>query len=551
MVVQQGAKHALKLSEEQSRQYQALTVPALLAQQAEQYGDKAFLLFPEREEQVTYRQLAERCTQVAAQLQQWGLAPGDKVALLLPNVPEFLSWYWGTMSAGMVAGPINTLLKGPEIEYIAHHCNAKVLVTTPEYWGEVAPILNDLPQVQQVVLVADGEAPQDKAPAEYTLPEAMIERSVALHWYHSLLGSAVDPSSLKESPQPSPTSDAMIIYTSGTTGKPKGVCLTHQNLVMDAAYIKHWFGLSDATRMMCILPLFHVNGEVVTMMTPLLCGGSVVLNRKFSAQTFWEYLHTYEVQLFSTVPTILSILLAKQNRLPEHSCPQLQFGICGAAPLPVEVHKQFEETFGVPIYEGYGLSETTCYSTFNPPHPDQRKIGSIGVAVGNEVAIWDEHNQPVPTGEGGEIVARGLNVMNRYYQNPEATEKAFQGGWFHSGDWGKVDEDGFFYILDRVKDMIIRGGENIYPREIDEVLYEHPAIADAATIGIPDDKYGEEVKSYVVLKPGASATEEELLAYCKARLADFKCPKYVAFIPEIPKGPTGKLLRRALRELEQ
>lgn len=511
------------------------TVGALIQQQAAQYGSKPFLWFPEAEEIVSYDALSKRVAQTANLLKSLGVGHGDKVAILLPNIPSFLYFYWGAMALGAVAGPVNTLLKGPEIAYITDHCEAKVLVTTAEFFGEVDRILSDIPQVNHIITVAD--------PGGASCDVTRLSASSVIVYEDAV---AQQPATWPEA-RVSRDDEAMIIYTSGTTGKPKGVLLTHHNLIVDAHYIKTWFKMTDETRLMCILPLFHVNGEVVTMMTPLYTGASVVLNRKFSASTFWPNIERYQVNMFSTVPTILSILLA--NGQPTADKSTLQYIICGAAPLPVEVHKQFEATFNVPIYEGYGLSETTCYSTFNPPDVTRRKIGTIGMAVGNEVAIWDEQNQPVPPETPGEIVIRGENVMKGYFKNPEANEKAFAGGWFHSGDWGKMDQDGFFAILDRVKDMIIRGGENIYPREIDEVLYEHPAIEAAATIGIPDEKYGEEVKSYVVIKSGHTLTEDEVLAYCRDRMANFKCPKYIAFIDEIPKGPTGKLLRRALRDL--
>lgn len=510
-----------------------MTVRSLLEAQAGKYGEKTFLFFPEQNLELSYRHYDEMTARTANLLLSLGVQKGDKVAIMLPNIPEFLYFYWGCMKIGAVAGPINTLLKGPEVQYITHNCEAKVFVTTPEYLGEISRIRADLPQVQHYILVQD-------------IPEATGKLEGASLLEFEKVIDAHSPT-LKAIPI-DPDDEAMIIYTSGTTGKPKGVLLTHHNLLVDAQYISEWFKLTPDTRMMCILPLFHVNGEVVTMMTPLFIGGSVVLNRRFSASTFWEYIATYRVNLFSTVPTILSILLANPKPAQDISC--LEFGICGAAPLPVEVHKSFEAAFGVPIFEGYGLSETTCYSTFNPPDLSRRKIGSIGMAVGNQVAIWDEQCRPVAPGVEGEIVIRGENVMKGYFQLPEATEKAFQGGWFHSGDWGRMDEEGFFYILDRVKDMIIRGGENIYPREIDEVLYQHPKIEAAATIGVPDPKYGEEIKSFVVVKPGQVLSEEEVLLYCRERMADFKCPKSVAFIEEIPKGPTGKLLRKALRELE-
>ncbi len=312
---------------------------------------------------------------------------------------------------------------------------------------------------------------------------------------------------------------------------------------------------------MCILPLFHVNGEVVTTVSPLWSGGSVVMPERFTASRHWEWIAAHGVTWFSAVPTNLGILV---NRPAEESDPAryprsgLRFCICGAAPLPVEVQRAFERRFHLLVIEGYGLSETTCYSTFNPHPPADvrrfgeddgyRRLGSVGVAVGNDVAILDDADLEVPLGDAGEICIRGENVMVRYEKRPEETAAALANGWFHSGDIGHMDADGYVYITDRKKDIIIRGGENIMPREIDEVLYRHPAVRDAATIGAPDEKYGERVVSFVVLKEGVSASPDELAEHCRVHLADFKVPAEVHLIDEIPKGPSGKLLRRELRE---
>ena len=521
------------------------TVFNLIQSLCDMKPEDPFLIFPERSETITSQHLKQAVLQTAGLLSRLGVRHSSKVALLLPNIPEFVYFYWGAMSLGAVACPINTLLKGPEIEYITNHCEAVVFVTTPEFLPVIQEVVDQFEHVTQIILVPDlidGSVPSGNSCISKPILPFRLEQLL------QQFSQCEITETLPKNPVQT-TDDAMIIYTSGTTGKPKGVVLTHQNLITDAQYITEWFAFSSETRFMNILPLFHVNGEVVTLMTPLYCKGSVVLNRKFSASNFWPYIAQYQVNIFSTVPTILSVLL--NHPQPEVDISSLNFGICGAAPLPVEVHKQFEATFNIPIYEGYGLSETTCFSSFNPPDVHKRKIGSIGVAVGNEMAIWDEHNHPVPVQEGGEIVVRGKNVMKHYFKNPDATEKAFASGWFHTGDFGKQDEDGFFYILDRVKDMIIRGGENIYPREVDEVLYTHPAVSAAATIGVPNEKYGEVVKSYVVLHEGQVATASDLIDYCKARLANYKCPESVAFIAEIPKGPTGKLLRRALRDLEE
>ena len=518
----------------------ANTVGQLLAQQATIFGDKPFVLFPEDETRsLSYTQVHQGSLAMSDWLRTVGVEPGQFVALLLPNIPEFTLAYWGCMTAGAVANPINTMLLGAEMAYVINHTETTVLITTAEFLPTLAPVWQQLPHLKHVLLIEDVNSEAVSVPPNFQL-----------HYWKTISAETSCQASSNKPVQPNDA--AMIIYTSGTTGKPKGVLLSHQNLLYDAHFIRHWFDFDPSSVFLCILPLFHVNGEVVTLMTPLYSGASVVLMRKFSASLFWKHIAHYGVSVFSTVPTILSILLKHgTGSESQQALNTLKHGICGAAPLPVEVQKQFEATFGVPIIEGYGLSETTCYSTFNPTDVCKRKLGSIGVAVGNLVAIWDENNQPVPIGQEGEIVISGPNVMQGYFKRPEETQAAFAGGWFHSGDWGKQDEDGFFYILDRVKDIIIRGGENITPREIDEVLYTHPAVESAATIGIPDALYGEEVKSFVVLHPGHTASDtlsQELLAYCQQHLAAFKCPKHIAFIDEIPKGPTGKLLRRVLRE---
>jgi len=341
--------------------------------------------------------------------------------------------------------------------------------------------------------------------------------------------------------------EAIIIYTSGTTGKPKGCLLTHGNVIANARQICEWLGFTERDRLLTIMPLFHMNAVSVTTMSALYAGGSTVVSPKFSASRFWNIISDYQITSFGSVATMLSILLNNYSEgVPAGlQTDQLRFAMCGSAPVPAETLKRFEETFDCLVIEGYGLSESTCRSTFNPPD-QRRRAGSCGMPIGNEMKVVDEEDRDVPDGELGEIVLRGENILCGYFKNPEATERAFRGGWFHTGDIGYRDADGFYYIVDRKSDMIIRGGENIYPREIDEVLYQHPAIAAAATIGVPDQLYGEEVAAFVVLKDGAEVTEAAVIEYCRQHLADYKCPKSVRIVKDIPKGPTGKLLKREL-----
>jgi long-chain acyl-CoA synthetase len=304
---------------------------------------------------------------------------------------------------------------------------------------------------------------------------------------------------------------------------------------------------------MLILPLFHVNAQIVTVMTPLSAGSSCILTPGFSAQTHWETVAKYKASTFSAVPTVLSILLKMPHENLDLS--SLKFVVCGAAPLPMEVFREFEATFNCKIVEGYGLTEGTCVSSINPlptESEDRRKIGSIGLPIpGNKMKIVNEKGIDLPPNTKGEILVKGDNVMKKYFKNPEANIQTLKNGWLYTGDIGHMDEDGFFFITDRKKDMIIRGGENIYPREIEEVLYSHPDVSLATVIGVKDKVYGELPKAFIVLKEGKSTSSEEIIEYCKKNLANFKVPKYIEFKEDLPKTPTGKIMKQPLREEEE
>jgi len=327
-------------------------------------------------------------------------------------------------------------------------------------------------------------------------------------------------------------------------------------MIVDARWVAAWNRLQESDRAMCVMPLFHVNGQIVTVMTPFCHGGSVVMPYRFSASRFFPLIAQHGVTYVGTVATMLSMLLNRVDprKIPDH---KLKIVFCGSAPVPVRVQSEFEKTFRVPVIEGYGMTETTCRATFNPLPPAEalklgendgyRKFGSVGLPLGNEMKVVDARHNALGPNEVGEIVIRGENIMKGYYKNPRATAAAFSGEWFHSGDLGYYDADGYFYLVDRKNDLIIRGGENIYPREIEEVLYQHPAVRDAACIGIPAELYGEEVVAAVVFKDHQKATAAELLSFCRQFLADFKCPQEIRFVEEIPKSSSGKLLRRELR----
>jgi long-chain acyl-CoA synthetase len=495
-----------------------LNIPQLLRARIAASPDKVFLFSQSDERQYTYKQFGEAVERTASLLAQKGIKKGDAVSLLMPNGVEYIIAYFACWELGALAGPINSLLKAQETAYVISNSDAKALLVNSSFIPTIDSVRQELPQLSNII-VFDREA---DATQHVTLRDSQ-------------------PIEIQ------PEDEAIIIYTSGTTGKPKGCLLTHRNVIANARQISEWLGFGPEDRLLTVMPLFHMNAVSVTTMSALYAGGSSVVSPKFSASRFWQIVSDYQITSFGSVATMLSMLLTTypEGVPADLKTKQLRFAMCGSAPVPAETIKRFEEMFGCLVVEGYGLSESTCRSTFNPPD-QRRRAGSCGLPIGNEMRVVDDNDNDVPTGCLGEIVLRGENILKGYYKSPEATKNAFRNGWFHTGDIGYRDQDGFYYIVDRKSDMIIRGGENIYPREIDEVLYQHPSVAAAAVVGMPDQLYGEEVAAFVVLREGSEVSEEQLIEFCKGRLADYKCPKTVRLVKDIPKGPTGKLLKREL-----
>ena len=502
----------------------------LLAQRAGIMPEKDFLFSEGDGRKFCYAEFMTAVNRAARLLALHGVGRGEVVSLLMPNSAEYIIAYFACWKLGAVAGPINSLLKAQEISFVLSDSETKALLVHSDFLPTIESIRKELPGLRAVIAFDDeasatkdfsGDSGDDAVGARHAVPQPATDIDC--------------------------DSEAIIIYTSGTTGKPKGCLLTHGNLIANARQISQWLEFTKSDRLLTIMPLFHMNAVSVTTMSVLYAGGSTVVSPKFSASRFWQIISDYQITSFGSVATMLSMLLTTYpDGVPKGlATNQLRFAMCGSAPVPAEVMKRFEETFNCLVIEGYGLSESTCRSTFNPPD-ERRRPGSCGKPIGNEMRVVDEEDREVADGELGEIVLRGENILKGYYRNPEATATAFRNGWFHTGDVGYRDEEGYFYIVDRKSDMIIRGGENIYPREIDEVLYQHPAVAAAASIGVPDQLYGEEVAAFIVLKEGREATEDEFIAFCRARLADYKCPKTIRIVNEIPKGPTGKLLKREL-----
>jgi long-chain acyl-CoA synthetase len=517
----------------------------LLESRVARHADKGFIFSESDGRILTYAGFDDYVNRAADLLVRLGAKKGDRVSLYLTNSVEYLTFYFACFKTGLWAGPINAHLKSHEIEFIIDYSGSVIAITQPDLYPKLAEAKKNLPSLRHVVLVGDEECVGEFGIVDGGTPDDVSQ-------FHLFTPSPLHPLSHSPAlhlsrPPVAPDEEAVIIYTSGTTGKPKGVLLTHCNLISNAEEIARWLHLTEDDRALMIMPLFHVNALMTTCMAALWAGGSLVLAPRFSASRHWNMIADYEVTYFGSVATMLALL----NQTYPDGIPsgldtsKLRFALCGSAPVPVEVMKRFESLFNCPVIEGYGLSESTCRSTFNPPD-HRRRAGSVGLPIGNDMKVFSDSDSELPVGEIGEIVLRGSNIMKGYYRNKEATEKAMRSGWFHTGDLGFKDEDGFFYVVDRKSDMIIRGGENIYPREIDETLYQHPKVKDAATVGIPNQLYGEEVKSFIVLKAGESATEQEIMDFCRQHIADYKCPKSIEFLDDIPKGPTGKLLKREL-----
>ncbi|SHK37868.1 long-chain acyl-CoA synthetase [Pseudonocardia thermophila] len=460
---------------------------------------------------VTYRELDDRAARLAAQLRACGVEPGDRVGVLLPNVVEFAVAYYGVLRAGAVVVPMNPLLTAREVEYHLHDSGAAALV----------------------VLRAADSAAVDGA------------RQAGVGAVVALADDALPVDGLDVA-QREPTDTAVILYTSGTTGRPKGAQLTHSNLMWNAQVAADLFALQRTDVLLGALPLFHAFGQTCALNAALRRGAAVALVPRFDAAEVLDLVQRESVTVFLGVPTMyVALLAAAQDRA--EALATLRLCVSGGAALPVEVLRAFEEKFGARVLEGYGLSETSPVASFN--HMDRpSQPGSIGTAVwGTEMRIADDAGRTLPVGEVGEILIRGHHVMAGYWNRPDATAAAIDpDGWLRTGDLARMDEDGYFFIVDRKKDLIIRGGYNVYPREVEEVVYAHPDVLEAAVFGVPDERLGEEVAAAVVAKEGATIDLAELQAWIRERVAPYKYPRRLALLDALPKGPSGKILKREI-----
>ncbi|MCP4630366.1 MAG: AMP-binding protein [bacterium] len=492
--------------------------------QAEKVPDKVFMFAPEPRLTLTYAQLKHESIELGKYLYQKGLQKGDKVSFMAGNGYQTAKIFLGTMYAGLVAAPLNLLAQPSQLEYVIKHSGTRLVFFT-----------------------ADQKERLQKAARLVDRPIELIQMD---NDAQRLFAAGTDLCGILL-PEVDEEDDALLLYTSGTTGLPKGVILSHKNLVAGGEYTTLAHELQPEDRVLCSLPLYHINGEIVTAVTPLVSGGSVVMPHKFSCSNFWQFISEYRCTWFSVVPTIISYLVSlTEIEGKGFHLGQLRFGRSASSALPPSLHKTFEVKFKVTIIETMGLTETAAPVFSNPVDTSRRKYGSPGRAVGNIARIIDKAGQEVPRGTQGEIMIKGDNVMKCYYKAPDKTAEALESdGWLHTGDLGYMDEDGFVFVTGRIKELIIKGGENIAPREIDEALYKHSAVQDAAAVGIPDEEYGQAILCCCVLKPDCDCTEEELLEFCRDELGEFKTPKVIKVMEELPKGPSGKIQRLKLPDM--
>lgn len=483
----------------------------------------------------TYAELDGAVTKFASGLEKLGVKKGDHVALLLGNSPHFVISLYGALRLGATVIPINPIYTPDEIGYILHNGDVKAVIALDMLLPLVEKMHPKLPQVENFIICETSPSTQ--------FIEKELSVSVKMKSFTNIVASGDHGFT---GPELNADDIALILYTSGTTGKPKGAMLTHKNLYSNAKDTSDYLHINDQDRVITALPMFHVFCLTVALNAPLMNGATLMIVPKFSPKEIFRVVTEYQATVFAGVPTMYNFLFQFNEGNPD-DLKSLRLCISGGASMPVALLKNFEQKFNVVLSEGYGLSEASPVTCFNPLDRP-RRAGSIGKSIMNvENKVVNELGEEVPVGEVGELIVRGPNVMKGYYKMPEETAAAIRDGWLYTGDLAKEDEEGYFYIVDRKKDMVIVGGYNVYPREVEEVLYDHPDVVEAAVLGVPDPNFGEAVKCYVVSR-NPELTSEELLDYCCAHLAKYKVPSSIEFLEELPKNTTGKILRRALKD---
>ncbi|KAB7613793.1 AMP-binding protein [Amylibacter sp. SFDW26] len=483
--------------------------------------DEVSHFFPDKGTTLTWGELRDSARDVAYRLTALGIDKGESVAICKPNGRNAIICLFGIFYGGFRATPLDLSVEASQLGHSINHCKCRYIFLGKSQVGLFGAALSEV----------DAHPCTIPVDTHIMFPGAGKLQDVALHDI---------------------TADdhALLMYTSGTTGVPKGVVHTHASLLAGgwATSIAH--DLTSEDRAFCVLPYYNINGLCVTLIAPLISGGQVAMAIKFSASKFWQHCEDYEATWFSAVPTILSHLL-HSDRVPNEMCKnRMRFGRSACAPLAPEVQTSFEEKFGVTIIETMGLTEAAASILASPLPPKQRKLGSSGIACGNEIAIFNHKQEPVKTGMTGELVVRGPNILKEYLDNPEATKAVLiHDGWFRTGDMGYQDEDGYVFVTGRLKELIIKGGENIAPREIDDVLYSHKEVIEAAVFASQCETHGQRIDAAVVTPVGSTVSGAELIELCKSKLGPYKCPDNIHFVKELPKGASGQIQRLKLKEL--
>ncbi len=506
------------------------------------YPDNAALIH--QDEVVTYADLAQTVDRLAVGLEAMGVAPGQRVSMLLPNCPQFVYSYFAAVKLGAIVVPVNPLLKPGELEYIWRDAEVRLVITIPQLLPVVEAARKDLPELRHVLCTVGRKGLADPRQADSIQGFTAFDDVVAAGMRSKRNSASTPPNADRNE-----NDCAVIIYTSGTTGRPKGAMLSHRNLVRNVEQVRARLHFTSEDRFLTLLPLFHAFAATVCMNVCLEAGCASLLMESFSPVRTLEGLRRHGITIFPAVPALFNALLMAA-RGPE-DMTSVRFFVSGGAPLPAATLLALESKFGIPVLEGDGPTECSPVTTVNPVE-GPRKVGSVGPPVpGVEIAIFDDDDNPLPTDAVGEIVVRGDNVMLGYLNQPEATAEAMKSGWYHTGDLGRIDSDGYVFIVDRKTDMVITSGLNVYPREVEEALFTHAAVQDAAAIGLPDAMRGEAVVAVVVRRPDIEVSERELLRHCRERLANYKVPQRVIFRDTLPRGGTGKVLKRLLKkELE-
>ena len=495
---------------------------------AEKTPERTFFISTDTGDELSFLQLQQHCQSLASQFVQLGYQPGDKVSVFMPNCQTTAVMLLGVMAAGLVVNPINLLAQASQLRHILEHSDTRLVLTTAELAGRLQPLLDDIDR-EIALVVLDPQARE--------VPRLLAQDNAGTN------GQTLSDTT-------SPDMPALLMYTSGTTGVPKGVVLTHNNLTANARFITQAHQLTAQDRVLGSLPLFHINALVVTLLTPLIHGGSVAMTPRFSLASFWDDARRYACTWINVVPTIVAYLLNDETPQDTRSLEAIRFCRTASASLPPDHLTRFQQRFGISIIETMGLTETAAPAFSNPLDPAQRRLGSVGKPSGCQARVIDDNGIELADHEHGEIVLSGPQVMLEYYKQPDTTAETFTAdGWLRTGDIGYRDSDGYYFIVGRAKELIIKGGENIAPREIDEAIVRHPSVLDAAAVGVPHEEYGQDIAVYLVLRESQDFDEDDLREHCLNELGRYKSPSRFVVVDDLPRGPSGKVQRLKLLDM--